>query len=296
MVDRKFYQKTKSSWLTICQKFPNPQNLHSIIQTSLQNYGLHIFRCNEKLEASDQSKSELVNYLGQLGTVLNQSPEGCEIFEVKDECYDTNHPKFRGPSSNHQLTFHTDRCDTIVFYCVRPAELGGINRFIRAKTLYNLLKIESPELLKILEEPFIYKRHNADPAFPNLTYFLPVFDKAGEELYITLMTYLISKADQDPDLPSLTEEQSAALSKVQEICQRKENQLEIKLEAGDLLFLDNTQMLHSRTAFEDKLFKRLYYRVWMTFPWCKDLPASFQPIFGETEAGKKRGGFRLLKY
>ena len=109
-----------------------------------------------------------------------------------------------------------------------------------------------------------------------------------------MMTYLINKADKDPDMPSLTNDQRMALNKVQEICQRKENQLEIKLEAGDLLFLNNTQMLHSRTAFEDKLGKRLYYRVWMTCPWSEELPESFEPIFGETKAGKKRGGFRLL--
>ena len=83
-----------------------------------------------------------------------------------------DHPKFRGPSSNHQLTFHTDRCDVIVFYCVRPADIGGINKFVRAQTIYNVLRDEYPDLLTVLEQPFIYKKHNADPAFPDFQYEL----------------------------------------------------------------------------------------------------------------------------
>ena len=294
MNDREFYSQTKSSWLTSCQQLPNPRNLKFTIKRNLKDYGLHIFRCGEKPEPSGQAKTELVRYLERLGSVLNQSSEGCEIFEVKDEGYDSNHPKFRGPSSNHELTFHTDRCDVIVFYCVRPADEGGVNQFVRAQTIYKVLSEEEPELLKTLEDIFIYKRHNVDLAFPEPFYRLPVFDRVEGRLYITLMTYLINKADRDPELPNLSALQKSALNKVQEICRRKENRLEIKLETGDLLFLNNTQMLHSRSAFRDKTTKRLYYRAWMTFPWSEELPQSFQPVFGSVKAGELRGGFRLL--
>ena len=117
-------------------------------------------------------------------------------------------------------------------------------------------------------------------------------DSCEGEKAVTLMTYLIEKADNDPDLPNITKEQRHALDKLQEICKRPENQFEMKLLPGDFLFLNNVRMLHSRTAFTDNKEARLYYRIWLSVPWSQQLPASFVNLFGSVEAGSVRGGFR----
>ena len=290
---KEYFDQTRRQWLTEADSWPSADELKATVQKALTDHGLLILR-SKAFSEGNEFKTKLKNYLSEMGTLLNQSPEVCGLFEVKNEGFNPTHPKFRGPSSSRRLTFHTDRCDVIVFYCVRPAENGGINQFVKATTVYEVLKLEEPELLKALEENFTYKRHNADPGNPNSTYKLPVFDKADDTLSITLMTYLIKKADQDPELPNLSKLQRQALDKLQEICSRPELQLEIKLEAGDLLFLNNVTMLHSRTAFEDIHNKRLYYRIWMSVPWSHRLPDSFKVLFGNTEPGAIRGGFKLL--
>ena len=286
----KQYLEHKEHWLLDSNELKDHCVLNKTIEKSLKKYGLFLLRSSNTL-----SKDSTLSFTKKFGTPLNQSPEGCLIFEVQNEGIDINHPKFRGPSSNQRLTFHTDRCDIIVFHCIRQAEEGGVNQLVHAETLYETLQKEHPDALKTLENSFSYKRHNADPAHPFSTYELPVFDSENGELAITLMTYLIEKADKDPDLPNLTKAQRYALDLLQEICKRPENQLEITLQPGDFLFLNNIKMLHSRTAFKDFASSRLYYRVWLSAPWTQQLPKSFANLFGSVEAGSVRGGFRKFK-
>ncbi|MCM8534781.1 MAG: TauD/TfdA family dioxygenase [Lentisphaeraceae bacterium] len=291
--DKESFAAGKNNWFLESSSLPEPRFVQAQLKKSLEVYGLFLIRTTPKPD-SPELKNELKTYLKSFGQLLNQSPEGCDVFEVKNEGFEPGHPKFRGPSSNRRLTFHTDRCDTIVFYCVNPADSGGINQFVKAHTVYKNLEQESPILLEQLCQPFIYKRHNADPDNPLKTYELPVFDKVDQTVFVTLMTYLIEKAANDPELPNLTTQQKEALEEFQKICERSENQLEIKLEAGDLLFLDNTRMLHSRTSFTDVENKRLYYRFWITHAWSPDLPKSFKVLFGSSKAGTERGGFKKL--
>lgn len=290
MWDSAKYRDNKYLWILERQEVPDIEKLKALIPNALQDCGLFLLRTGQVY-----SKSQTLDLMSKLGTPLNQSPEGCDIFEVKNEGYDPAHPKFRGPSSNRRLSFHTDRCDIITFHCVRQAAEGGINMFAHVDCVYEIMKSEAPEELKILEQPFFYKRHNADPAHPFATYTLPVFDAAGGTLFITLMNYLIAKADTDPDLPNLSEAQRRALDKLQEICLRPEVHLQEKLQPGDFLFLNNVRMLHSRTEFKDSREERLYYRTWLSVPWSLKLPESFKNLFGNIEAGSVRGGFKSFQ-
>ena len=287
MWNSKNYADNKELWFEECEHLPEIDILDSRIQKSLKDCGLFLLRSSKTFNAE-----ETLNLAKKLGTPVNQSPEEAYIFEVKNEGFDPSHPKFRGPSSNMQLSFHTDRCDIIMFHCIRQASEGGVNQFVHADTVYEVLKAEDPAALKTLENSFSYKRHNADPAHPFSTYELPVFDFSEDGMAATLMTYLIEKADTDPDLPNISAEQRHALNKLQEICHRPENQLEMKLQAGDFLFLNNIKMFHSRTAFKDNSAPRLYYRVWLSVPWSQKLPDSFINLFGSVEGGSVRGGFR----
>jgi hypothetical protein len=293
MHDKDFFEQKKHQWFLPASQWPESLSIQKQLIHSLNENGLFVIKATARQE-STQLKSQFKGYATQFGTALNQSAEGCDVFEVKDEGFLPGHPKFRGPSSNKQLSFHTDRCDIIVFYCVRPAENGGVNQFVRAQNIYNIFKRDHPVLLDVLEQKFIYKKHNVDEGNTNSTYELPVFDHAESNLSVSLMTYLIEKAANDPTLPDLTSTQKQALDKLQEICRRPENQLELKLEAGDMLFLNNITMLHSRTAFQDVKHQRLYYRIWLSAPFSQTLPESFRVLFGDTQAGSLRGGFKRL--
>ena len=191
MKDSIFYKKSQQLWVHTLEDFCG-----GTVESDLSEYGLCVFK------GTAFNKQEFLELTSKCGTPVNQSSEGCKVFEVKNEGYQPGHPKFRGPSSNRELSFHTDRCDVIVFHCVRQAQSGGENLFVNVVALYEILEREAPELLKVLEGNFPYKRHNADPAHPFPYYELPVFAKE-KELCLTLMTYLIHNADARNPRPSL---------------------------------------------------------------------------------------------
>ena len=64
-------------------------------------------------------------------------------------------------------------------------------------------------------------------------------------------------------------------------------------EPGDIQLLNNHVTYHSRTAivdFEEPDRKRLVYRLWLSTPQNRELPASHDVLWGPTAAGAVRGG------
>ena len=68
-----------------------------------------------------------------------------------------------------------------------------------------------------------------------------------------------------PELPCLTEAQAEALDAVH-FCALKHS-LRLRLDTGDLLFVNNLAVMHSRTAFrDDEEHKRHVLRLWLNNP------------------------------
>jgi hypothetical protein len=92
-------------------------------------------------------------------------------------------------------------------------------------------------------------------------------------------------------LAPLTEEQRRALDVVEEIARR--NQIVLEAEPGDMLFINNHGVLHSREAFEDsRESPRYLVRMWLRNPelaW--KLPRGLQEgnarIYEENELGEQ---------
>ena len=66
-----------------------------------------------------------------------------------------------------------------------------------------------------------------------------------------------------------------------------------RLEPGDMQFLNNHVIYHARTAFEDDAARgqvRLLYRLWLSMPNSRALPAGHEVLWGSTRAGALRGG------
>lgn len=96
-----------------------------------------------------------------------------------------------------------------------------------------------------------------------------------------------------PNLPTLTREQREALDAVEQIA--KENQIVLQAECGDLLFINNHAVLHSREAFYDppeNSNPRYLVRMWLKnedLAW--KLPQALQHgssrIYDDNELGER---------
>ena len=72
----------------------------------------------------------------------------------------------------------------------------------------------------------------------------------------------------------------------------EECSFDMVMEPGDIQFLNNHIIYHSRNAYQDEPQsnkKRSLLRIWLSAPH-RSLPESHQVLWRETESGKIRGG------
>lgn len=228
-----------------------------------------------------------------LGTPISQSARGEKLFSVQDAGYTGDHPKARGPITKKSLHFHCDRCDVIGFLCVNQAKKGGENQLVSSPAVHNEILKRRPDLLAELYEPWYYKTHNVDVGNDEPWCRQPIFAVEEGHFVGYVLRVLIDRAYELPELPDLTPRQREALDFLDAVCADPAMHHEFRQEPGDMLFVNNFVNFHSRSAFEDHSEperKRLLYRIWLSVPNSRPLPALFAGSFRRTGAGERRGG------
>ena len=232
----------------------------------------------------------------QIGTPVSQSIHGEKVFHVRDEGYQTNDPRARGPSSRNRLTFHSDRCDVIAFLCIRDAQSGGENQLVSSVSLYKRIFHERPDLLQVLMQPFWYQRHNVDQANANAFYQQPVFSFCEGRFASSLLRVLIDRAYASEGTPEMTAGQREALDLIEIMSLDPTMHLEFRQKPGDIVLLNNFVTLHRRKEFTDDEridYRRHLLRVWLSMPNSRPIDPMFLASYGATGAGEIRGGMRV---
>ncbi|MEA2780976.1 MAG: hypothetical protein QOK29_2520 [Rhodospirillaceae bacterium] len=221
-------------------------------------------------ERYDTASLEMIFWgLGtHLGTGVSQSVLGDRLGHVKDVT-DVD-PHARAYRNRDELTLHTDLPDIVGMMCVRPARAGGVSRFASALSLHNAILAARPDLLPALYRGYPYHRlgEHGPGQSPVTPHRVPVFSLVDGVLSIrytrTCMDYAARLAGEN--LPA---DLVAAMDLLDELGRSPEYGLETRLEAGDMVFLNNYLVLHARSAFEDHPEperKRLLLRLWLDSP------------------------------
>lgn len=271
----------------------------SSIQDSLEN-GLGAVMLRDfpldsfESEFGAEKISELFLWLAsQLGTPVSQNATGDLMLSVRNEAFGKDDSRTRGPNTNRKLSFHTDRCDVIAFLCLRQSMTGGENELVSSPALYEVIRKERPDLLKVLMQPFPYKRHLVDTGNALPYCEQPIFSFCDGHFSGSFLRVLIDRADADPDCPSLTDEQREALDFLEDTAEREDLRVRFRQEPGDVLLLNNWVTFHRRTAFEDwpePEKRRHLLRVWLSVPNSRPLDEAFKANYGSVKAGSIRGG------
>lgn len=266
------------------------------MQTELEDgCGLQLLR-GLPTEVFDKDALRLI-YWGiglYVGTAVSQSKRNDYLGDVRDLGTGLDGPKFRGYTSNGELTYHSDAADVTGLLCLRPAKAGGLSRVVSSVAIHNEILATRPDLLEILYQPYPWSMQGNELPGAPAHYLEPIM--AVEEGYFACRytrTHIRS-AEMMADLPGLTPEQSEALDLIDEICTRPAFQLTLMFEPGDMLFVNNLLTLHTRTAFEDfpqADRKRHLLRLWLSMPNGRPLSEGFRPFFRDVSAGAVRGGF-----
>ena len=193
--------------------------------------------------------------------------------------------------SNGALRYHTDRTDVVGLLCVGQARSGGVSKLCSSAAVHNEMLRRRPDLLEVLYQPIIRSRFGEEASGPDETYPLPVFGvRDGKSTSHYSLTY-IEVAQMVPDVAPLSSAQREAIEMLMTLAE--ELSFEMRLEPGDMQFLNNHVIYHGRTPFLDdpgKGMSRLLYRLWLSAPNSRALPPDHAVLWGNVDAGALRGG------
>ena len=244
--------------------------------------------------ASRPIEDSAIGYLGigaHLGGFRSQNAKGHLLGHVKDLGLDIRNPKVRYYQTNRELEFHTDSCDIVGLICLRTAKSGGGSRIVSSVAIHDRMLAESPELWRALFSPMPTDRRGEIPPGMLPWFEIPVFNwYKGELSTIYSGQYIRSAQENFPQARRLTAVEHAALDGLDELA--AEMSLEMEFRPGDMQFIHNHQLLHSRTDFEDwpePERRRHLLRLWLAPRQARELPPVYAQRYGDITPGNRGG-------
>jgi Taurine catabolism dioxygenase TauD, TfdA family len=245
-----------------------------------------------------------------LGTPVSQGRAGLRMKVIRDEgaAVGEVHGQLRGADgstflssaartvSNGLLRFHTDRTDVVGLLCVGQAESGGLSKVASTVAVHNEILRRRPDLLELLYRPYPRSRLGEEKGGEGMFYMLPVFGLRDGRFTSHYSRTYIEAAQKMPEAPRLTAQQLEAMDLLAEVaeslCYR------MRLEPGDMQFLNNHVIYHARDAFSDDVASgqvRRMFRLWLAVPNSRALPEDHAVLWGDVRAGALRGGIAVAE-
>jgi alpha-ketoglutarate-dependent taurine dioxygenase len=211
-----------------------------------------------------------------LGTALAQNARGDLLGEVTDRGGNPNKdPTTRGYHTAHAMPFHNDYCDVVGLLCVRRSKSGGLSCVASAAAVHNRILAERPDILEALYGPWYSDARGEQPAGRPPYYLEPRYAVFRERLYTHHGNTYLKSAQRFAEVPRLTDLHHEAVAMIDRLCASDEFRLDMDFRPGDIQFLNNRVVLHSRTDFvdfEEPDRKRLLLRLWLRTPGYAELP------------------------
>jgi hypothetical protein len=195
-----------------------------------------------------------------LGVGVSQSEAGDRLGHVIDRGSTDRYYTAGGP-----IEFHMDPVDVVGLMCVRPAKEGGQSRIASSSAIHNVLLEERPDVLDILYRGFYCSRQGHGETRTN--WRVPVFASGtdGLESYFLPITIRQAATEAAP----LSDAEREAIEVLQEVAGRDRVCLDMDFCPGDIQFLNNRLIFHSRSDYRDHAdpaLRRLLLRLWLMMP------------------------------
>lgn len=200
-----------------------------------------------------------------LGRITPQTHLDDRLIDVTDRGKPYDHTS-RGYHSNKLLPFHTDGADYVGLLALGMAAEGGLSVLCSASAVYEAIKAERPDVAAILEVGFHHHRRGEErPGEPPVSpERIPVFSFHDGLLHAMYNRNPIMWA-RDAAGYRLTDAEVEAMDFLDSVMARPEMQLWMDLQVGDIQYVNNLAVFHSRTEFrDDERHVRHLLRVWVT--------------------------------
>lgn len=230
----------------------------------------------------------------KLGEPVSQNAMGHILGHVKDIGVDYAKPTGRGYQTAARLPYHTDSSDAVGLLCLKPSRAGGLSSIASSAAIHNAMLARDPKLVAALMKPVYRDRRGEVPDGAREWYAVPVFNPTPDGgLATTYVRSAMRKAQRFEEVPRLTPEIEAACDLLDSLAESPEIHLDMEFRPGDIQFLSNHWVLHSRTAFEDfaeQEKRRHLFRLWLALDDAPALPEVFTAHWqGATARGRPAG-------
>ncbi|MBL8382851.1 MAG: TauD/TfdA family dioxygenase [Burkholderiales bacterium] len=231
-----------------------------------------------------------------LGEAVSQNAKGHVLGHVANLGLDYADPTTRGYQTTAELRFHTDGGDIVGLLCVRPSKAGGLSRIASSTTLWNELVHRRPDLARVLAEPFHFSRAGEVRPGQRRFFTSPIFQPWQGRMITVLIQSFIHKAQAFAEVPRLTAAQKEALEVVEALAGDASIRLDMDFRPGDMQFLCNHSIVHSRTSYEDwpEVERRRHLlRLWLSSADGPALPPAMTTDFQGCTASGRPDGIRI---
>jgi hypothetical protein len=201
-----------------------------------------------------------------LGVLVDQSYAGSMKVDVKDLglAYGKD---VRGYHSNAMLRFHTDGAVLTGLLCLESSVEGGRSVLTSSGALSNAILRERPDLHEVLVKGFFHHRRgeHAPGDNPVSPAPIPVFAFYDGLLHCTYDRNQSLWAAEEGI--QITPKQLEAMNYLDSLITSDKFQLHMEMRKGDIQYLNNFTVMHSRTEYRDgPARKRHLVRYWIDVP------------------------------
>ncbi|HEV2302125.1 MAG TPA: TauD/TfdA family dioxygenase [Stellaceae bacterium] len=208
---------------------------------------------------------------GMLARPVAQKLDGTLLYDVEDTGQEALPGSgVRPDKTNIEIRFHNDNAynltppDYVGLLSIRAAAEGGRSRVASFHTAHNRFAARHPELLPRFYEPFWFDRQREFLPGESPIFAAPVFERAGE-VKARFSAHQIRGGYALKGEP-IDNRGAAAVEALLRIFEEKDLAVDFDLEPGEMQFVDNRAVGHSRTAFlddPDPMRRRRLVRLWL---------------------------------
>ena len=225
-----------------------------------------------------------------IGLPRSQNASGDLLGHVRDVGKDATDPEARIYQTSDRQTFHTDSTDVVGLLCLSDAASGGDSLLVSTAAIYNEMLDTDAELAALLFEPIATDRRGEVPDGEEPFFLIPVLNWFDGTLTGIYQRQYIDSAQRFEAAPQLSSKHVEALDLFDEIANRPEMHLSMRLRPGDMQFVHNHSTLHDRTSFVDGPHNpRHLLRLWLSVVDDRKLPPIFASRYGSVTVGDRGG-------
>jgi hypothetical protein len=206
-----------------------------------------------------------------LGLHMGEPMRQNEVGDVFDHVIATTNlaladPKALASRTTDRLNFHSDASNVVALLCLRGAREGGSSIILSAAYIYNEVVKRRPDLAPLLFEPWHYDWYKQDHDAPRRFYTSPMISLVDGVFSMSAGSRIIRTAQEYPETPRMTPRQYELLDLLDALYQEPGVALTMDFRPGDIQWLLNYTVLHSRSAYRDyeqPERKRHLMRLWL---------------------------------